>query len=97
VQRFAQKAPRLGLEIMRKVEAGQLEVKLKNSEWDKFESLERSKQGTFILSIVFLGSIILCGNLLTTSQFVDSGLLKIAESFALVSLAFLVLKFFKKD
>jgi len=97
VQRFAQKAPRLGLEIMRQIESGQLEVKLKNSEWDKFENLERSKQGTFILSIIFIGSVIFCGNLLTTTQFVDSNLLRIGESFALVSLAFLILKFFKRD
>lgn len=61
IQRFVQKGPRLGLEIMRQIESGQLEVKLKSSEWEKMLELEAFRQKVLTFSVLFLGSVILLG------------------------------------
>ncbi len=64
IQRFVQKGPRLGLEIMRQIEAGQFEVKLKSSEWERMLEMEAFRQRVMTFSVFFLGSVILLGFLL---------------------------------
>lgn len=64
IQRFVQKGPRLGLEIMRQIEAGQLEVKLKSSEWERMLEIEAFRQRVFTFAVLFLGSVIFLGFLI---------------------------------
>ncbi|MEZ4815174.1 MAG: hypothetical protein R3A80_08235 [Bdellovibrionota bacterium] len=95
IQRFVQKGPRLGLEIMRQIEAGQFEVKLKSSEWEKMLALEAFRQKVLTFSVLFLGSVILLGFLLQNPNS-NLFMLHLSEIFAATSAASLLITLLRK-
>ncbi len=95
VQRFVQKGPRLGLEIMRQVEAGQLEVQLKSTEWEKFNQLEAFRLRVLTFSVLFLGSVILLGFLLQLPN-PNAFMFHMTEAFVAVSAIALLLTLLRR-
>ncbi len=96
VQRFIRKAPRLGLEIMRQVEAGQLEVKLKSSELEKLLILENTRQKKNSISTLFLGSSLLLGLLLNVPTLQHVWILYLSEAVVCISGAYLLLSLIRQ-
>ena len=95
-QRFIQKGPRLGLEIMRQLEAGQLEVQLKSSEWERFSQLEQQKQKLLVLCALFLGSAVLLGFMLSSANTPNTFIYRSCEIFAAGSGAALLLTLLRR-
>lgn len=97
VQRFIRKGPRLGLEIMRQLEAGQLEVKLKSSEWEKLLQSDINRQKKQSVAILFLGSALLLGFLMNVSTLQHPWMLYFAEILVISSAVYLVFGLIKPN